>query len=107
MKPHHTFVIVISAVTLMAAGPDGKTIAYDGNGHGALPCSSCHGDHFQGNPGLHAPALAGLTAPFILARLAHYKSPAGHNAPMRQEATALSPAESQAVATYLASLPKP
>jgi cytochrome c553 len=43
----------------------------------------------------------------ILARLAHYAGPTGHNAMMRQVATALSPAERQKVASYLAALPRP
>jgi cytochrome c553 len=48
----------------------GPEIAHHGNGDGAPACTSCHGEHFQGQPGLEAPALAGLPAPFILSRLA-------------------------------------
>jgi cytochrome c553 len=95
------------ALLLAAAGPDGRVIADNGNGHGAVACTTCHGQHFEGNPAMHAPALAGLSAATILARLAHYAGPTGHNAMMRQVATALSPAERRAVATYLAGLPQP
>ena len=95
------------ALLVAAAGPDGSVIAHNGNGHGALACTTCHGQNFQGTPTIHAPALAGLSAATILARLAHYAGPTGHNAMMRQVATALSPAERRAVAHYLASLPKP
>ena len=106
MKRHTIPFLALSALALMAAAPDGKTIALNGNGNGATSCAACHGSSFQGNPAIHAPALAGLSAPFILTRLAHYKSPAGHNAMMKAEASALSPAESEAVASYLATLPK-
>ena len=98
--------LALSALTLMAAAPDGKMIALNGNGHGALACTVCHGSSFQGNSAMHAPALAGLSATFILARLAHYAGPEGHNAAMKTEANALTPAESEAVASYLATLPK-
>jgi cytochrome c553 len=106
MKLQQISLLALAALSLMAAAPNGKTIAFSGNGNGAAPCAACHGDHFQGNAALHAPALAGLSAKFILARLAHYEGPSGHNAMMKQEASALSPAEAQAVADYLASLPK-
>lgn len=96
----------LCALLVAAAGPDGSVIAHDGNGHGALACTTCHGQNFQGNPAIHAPALAGKPATTVLARLAHYAGPNGHNAMMREVATALSPAERHAVAAYLASLPK-
>lgn len=57
-------------------------------------------------PALKAPALAGLAKPYILARLAHYASPAGKNPSMKAIATALTPADRAAVAAYLSSLPK-
>jgi cytochrome c553 len=94
------------ALLVAAAGPDGSVIAHDGNGHGAAACTICHGQNFQGTQAVHAPALVGLSAATILARLAHYAGPTGHNAMMRQVATALSPAERQAVASYLAGLPR-
>ena len=72
--------------------------------HGAPACIACHGEQLKGDAALKTPALAGLPAEFILSRLAHYSGPQGHNAMMRQVATALSPEERQAVATYLASL---
>jgi cytochrome c553 len=106
MSPRYFPVLLLSAFALMAAAPDGKTIAYNGNGNGATSCDACHGAQFQGNPIIHAPAIAGLPAQFILSRLAHYKSPSGHNALMKQEASALSSAESQAVAAYLSGLQK-
>jgi cytochrome c553 len=95
------------ALLTVAAAPDGAAIAHNGNNNGALACSSCHGADFRGSPAIGAPVLAGLPAATILARLAHYAGPDGHNAVMRQEATALNVTERQAVAAYLASLPKP
>jgi cytochrome c553 len=95
------------ALFVAAAGPDGRVIAHNGNGHGAMACTTCHGLNFQGIPAIHAPALAGLPAATIMARLAHYAGPEGHNAEMRQVATALSPNERWAVANYLSSLPRP
>ena len=106
MKRRMISFLALLALTLMAAAPDGKTIAFNGNGHGATACSACHGSSFQGDPAMHTKALAGLSAQFILARLAHYKGPKGHDAAMKTVANALSPAESEAVASYLASLPK-
>jgi cytochrome c553 len=97
----------MASLLLAAAGPNGSVIAHDGNGHGALACTTCHGQKFQGIPAIHAPALAGLPAATVLARLAHYAGPKGHNVMMRQVATALNPAERRAVASYLASLPRP
>lgn len=83
----------------------GAEIAHQGNNNGAPACTSCHGERFQGEPELKAPALAGLPAAFILSRLAHYAGPDGHNPSMRQVATALGAEERQAVAAYLSSLP--
>ena len=82
----------------------GVEIAHHGNGDGAPACTTCHGEHFQGEPTLKAPALAGRPAAFILSRLAHYAGPDGHNPLMRLVATALHPAEREAVADYLSSL---
>jgi cytochrome c553 len=90
--------------TAAAAIPSGQMIAEHGNGHGAPPCTTCHGEHFEGNPSLKAPRIAGLSANEILARLRHYAGPTGHNPQMRQVATSLSPDERKAVATYLSSL---
>ena len=105
MRRRVVLLLPLAVLVLAAAGPDGSIIAHNGNGHGALPCVVCHGQHFQGTPAVHVPALAGLPTATILARLAHYAGPNGHNAAMRQVATALSPAERRAVAGYLAGLP--
>jgi cytochrome c553 len=95
--------LLASATT---AGPSGETIAEHGT-TGAGACSSCHGAHYEGDPAGTVPALAGLSADVILARLNHYASPAGKNPAMHQVATALDPAERAAVAAYISNLPKP
>jgi cytochrome c553 len=106
-----TTAFLAGALALMAAGSvsadsRGETIAEHGTANGVPPCASCHGVSYQGTPAMKAPALAGLSKAYILARLAHYASPAGKNPSMRLVATALTPADSAAVAAYLSSLPK-
>ena len=103
MIPLARSALVMIPLFVMAAAPppDGKTIAEQGNGRGASACSSCHGENYQGNASLKAPSIAGLSPGYIQTRLKHYASPEGKNPLMRQVATSLSPAETQAVATYL------
>jgi cytochrome c553 len=85
--------------------PNGSEIAHLGNGNGAPACTICHGKQFEGDAAHKAPALAGLSAAFIMSRLAHYAGPDGHNAYMRQVATALSLEQREAVADYISHLP--
>jgi cytochrome c553 len=88
----------------LAADATGAQIVAHGSPSGAPACVACHGAQLQGIAALKTPALAGRPAAYILARLEHYAGPQGHNAQMKQVATALTPAERQAVATYLAGL---
>jgi cytochrome c553 len=104
MNRMRLFLLPLLALPLVAAAPDGRIIADHGNGNGGPACVTCHGENFQGNAAIGAPALAGLPAAEILARLAHYAGPHGHNAMMRAVAVGLDPGERQAVADYLASL---
>ena len=97
--------VALSVQTAVGISLNGQQIAHQGNGDGAPACMTCHGEQFQGDAALKAPALAGLPSAFILSRLAHYAGPDGHNASMRQVATALSLGEREAVAAYLSSLP--
>lgn len=99
-----------SGLALLAAGAAspaevGKAIAEHGNGHGAPPCSACHGPRYAGSTQIKVPPLAGLPEAYLLSRLAHYAGPDGHNTAMRQVAGALSPSERAAVAAYLSALP--
>jgi cytochrome c553 len=97
-----TFLWLVAA----SPSPDGRRIVEQGNANGAPPCASCHGPTLDGNPAIHAPAIAGLPAAMVLARLEHYASPQGHNASMKQVASALSTSERKAIATFLAGLPR-
>jgi cytochrome c553 len=87
------------------ATPDGGQIFMHGNANGALPCAACHGLQALGNPGIGAPRLAGLPAAATETYLALFAKGQGGNATMQFIAQALSPAETKAVAAYLASLP--
>jgi cytochrome c553 len=100
--------LALAGLMLTAAAPvsQGMDIVEHGTGSEASACMSCHGAKLEGNPALKAPALAGLPAATVLARLAHYAGPDGHNAAMRAVATALNQPERTAVANYIASLPK-
>ena len=66
-----TFLPLVAA----SPAPDGRGIVEHGNANGAPPCSSCHGAKLDGNPAIHAPAIAGLPAATIVGRLDHYASP--------------------------------
>jgi len=100
--------LVVAGVTLTAAATSsqGMGIVEQGNGKGAPACASCHGARLEGNPALKVPALSGLPATAVLARLSHYAGPTGHNAAMRAVAIALDPSERVAVARYISGLPK-
>jgi cytochrome c553 len=99
-------VATLGVQTAAGMSLSGQEIAHQGNGIGAPACTNCHGEQFQGDTALKAPAVAGLPQEFILSRLAHYAGPDGHNASMRQVATGLSLEEREAVAAYLSSLPQ-
>ncbi len=92
--------------TGFAAAPEGRQIFLHGNNEGALPCAACHGLEAQGNSATGAPKLAGLPVSAIETYLALFAKGQGGNATMQFIAQALSPAETQAVAGYLANLPK-
>jgi cytochrome c553 len=99
--------LALSAAGAASAASRGQTIAEQGTAGGVPACASCHGVRYQGTPALKAPPLAGLSKDYILARLAHYASPAGKNPSMKLVATNLTPTDRAAVAAYLSSLPKP
>lgn len=103
-----TSIVLLSALLASAArgAPTdlGKHIAEQGSADGAPPCVSCHGAHLEGNSAVGAPSLAGRQKEFILARLAHYAGPDGHNPLMKPIALSLKPQERAAVAGYIAGL---
>ncbi|MGH6746198.1 c-type cytochrome [Novosphingobium sp.] len=67
-------------------------------------CTTCHRPDLLGNAAIGAPSIAGKPAAYIIARLAHYAGPQGHNPMMKQIAMGLAPDEKRAVASYLATL---
>ncbi len=104
--------IAAAAAMAVAAGaqsgvqtPDAATIVHQGNGRGAPACITCHGPKLLGNPVGGFPRLAGLAAPYILTQLDAFASGARKTPVMLPIATALSPAERQALAAYLSRLP--
>jgi cytochrome c553 len=98
------FLTVALATQADASELVGAQIALKGSSSGAPACTACHGENLQGIQALRSPRIAGLSEDYILARLAHYAGPDGHNAQMKQVATALGRNERQAVAAYLAGL---
>ncbi|MDE2171075.1 MAG: c-type cytochrome [Sphingomonadales bacterium] len=106
------FDLFLASGALLLLAPDGAQAAPDlgaqivtqGAPSGTPPCAACHGPQLHGVAALKTPAIAGLSADYILARLAHYASPEGHNAQMKQVGMSLTPAEKQAVAAYVATM---
>ena len=97
--------LLVSSVS--AADSDGATLARQGNGHGAAPCTACHGVDGGGQPAAGFPRLAALNAQYLRKQLDDFASGARANAVMRPVANALSESERQALATYYAGLPAP
>jgi cytochrome c553 len=96
--------VLLIARLAFANSPDGATVFTQGDDHGVLPCAACHGAKAMGNSSIGAPKLAGLPAAVIKQAVAQIARTDGGNAVMRNIAQALSPAEADAVADYLASL---
>jgi len=96
--------LVVGASPAWSQDIDPQRIVSSGSAGGATACVTCHGATLAGNPALKAPPLAGKPASYILARLAHYAGPDGHNALMKAVATALTLPEREAVAGYISRL---
>jgi cytochrome c553 len=97
--------LATSELALSAGRVTGQDIVERGSPSGAPACISCHGSDLRGISSIKAPSIAGRPAAYILARLAHYGSPNGHNVMMKQVANILSDSDKQMVATYIAHLP--
>ena len=77
-------------------------------------CAACHGDAGQGNPELHAPALAGQDAAYLARQLQHFKAGIRgadprdtQGAQMKAMAATVSDEDILVIAEYLAALPLP
>ncbi len=100
-------VMVLVISTTLSAAPSGETIARQGNGNGAAPCMSCHGDKGQGNPAAAYPYLAGQSATYLVKQLKDFASKRRSNSVMQAIAGGLSAQEIKAVADYYSHLPLP
>jgi len=87
-----------------AASPDGKRIAHQGNGKGAIACISCHGQQGMGNASAGYPYLAGLPIDYIKNQLTAFSQGSRANAVMKPIASALTTQEIAAVANYYSKL---
>lgn len=98
---------MIATGSAAAAQPSGQTIAEEGLGRQAVPCSSCHGADGSGNPAAGFPRLAGIGALYLAEQLDAFASGARDNAVMKPIAQALSKAQRRTVAEYYSELPAP
>jgi len=92
----------LMAMSSVALAADGRALAVNGNGKGALPCVACHGAQGEGQPAAGFPRLDGLNAIYIRQQLDDFADGKRNNDIMRPIAGALSPDERQAVATFYA-----
>lgn len=77
-------------------------------------CATCHGANAEGNPALHAPAIAGQTASYLVRQLNHFRTGIrgshpedNYGAQMKAMAATLADeAAVNRVAHYLAGLPR-
>lgn len=105
LKYRTTLFTIFMAFTPMAMGNDlGQTVAIEGNGNGATPCSSCHGADGAGQAGAGYPRIAGLNPAYMEKQL-HDFTKENRNSPiMAPIARALSDKEIKAVVTYFANM---
>lgn len=100
-------VLMASAATARAAGPDGKTIFEEGTSEGVPACSACHGAAGEGSPDGQFPALAGENAAYLAKQIADFKAGRRVNEVMGPIAQALGEADVAAVTAHVAALPAP
>lgn len=96
------------AIMLLPSAPalavDPATIANAGTGT-VVACASCHGKDGGGMASF--PRLAGMDAAYLRKQLQDFDSGSRANAVMKPIASALSPADRTAMASYYAALPLP
>jgi cytochrome c553 len=90
----------LMATSTVSLAVDGRTLAMNGNGTGALPCSVCHGVQGEGQPQAGFPRLDGLNSVYIWQQLNDFADGKRSNDIMRPIASALSADERQAVASF-------
>jgi cytochrome c553 len=105
--------IAAAAVTMSLAHAQTATelpaleIALRGDGHGVLPCSSCHGQAGEGNGTAGFPRLAGLPDTYLAAQLDALATGVRHSPVMEPVAKALSAQQRAQLARYYSALPAP
>ena len=91
--------------TALNAAPSGEAIARQGNGKGAAPCMSCHGDMNQSTAAAAYPSLSGQPSSYLVKQLEDFANKLRLNSVMQPMASALSAEDIKAVTDYYASLP--
>lgn len=103
-----SLLLAMQTVPVLADNAErGEVISRQGNGKGAPPCMSCHGERGQGNADMGHPYLAGLPVSYIVRQLQAFKSGQRGNAVMQPIAATLEEADIQALAAYFSPLQPP
>lgn len=102
-----TGTMVAALFAAMASASDGATLAQQGNGNGAVACTSCHGTDGEGQAAAGFPRLAGLDAAYLRKQLDDFATGARVNAVMQPVASTLSADQRAVLADYYAKLPVP
>lgn len=98
-------IIVFVITTTLNAATAGEDIVRQGNGKGAAPCMSCHGDLKQNSTAVDYPNLAGQPSGYLVKQLEDFASQRRMNPVMQPIASALSAEDIKAVTDYYARLP--
>ncbi len=105
LKYRTTLFTMLMAFTPMAIANDlGKTVAIEGNGNGATPCSACHGADGAGQAGAGYPRIAGLNPAYMEKQLHDFTNESRNSPIMAPVASALSGKEIKAVVAYYANM---
>jgi len=101
--------VALNTGVAVAAGDTarGENIATQGNGAGALACTTCHGPDGKGNAAAGFPDIAGLNADYLSKQLHDYAEGTRKNPIMQPFATALTEDDIQSVSAYYQSLQSP
>lgn len=103
-----SFLLTLTSASVLAESLErGAAISREGNGKGAPPCISCHGEGGRGNAQMGHPYLAGLPEAYLARQLQAFKSGQRNNAVMQPIAAKLEEADIQALAAYFAQLQLP
>lgn len=99
--------LLASAVATTAPAQTAATLAQQGNGKGAVACSTCHGADGGGQAAAGFPRLAGLDAAYLQRQLDALAGNARGNTAMAPIAKALTEDQRHALAEYYSHMPIP